>query len=388
MLRRSSCRRRLAQVDQTDFVTAHTDCDPMRPIITILVTFLSISAASSMPGAEPFPGDNSVLVSSFETESRYWIVSSRSCPQEIHRIGCCGLRVWSADSISCATGTCQPSGQTSATLHPRAPGDLRNALIPGIPVCVLVHGSYVSWDDVLDEGENTWRWLRSAAPERTLQFITYTWPSDPLTYLPNIDANVLGKRSGINGFYLTRLMQMIPPECPVCFIGHSHGTRVISSMLHLLRGGSVEGYCLPAGSDGGHRIRAVFAASAIDHDWLNPGNRYGNAISRLEGLMNLRNRRDWVLGFYPLRTIGASRALGRAGWTSRDYHRLGMQSYQLQELDVTCLIGKPHIWPAYYETPALAATIAPYIHFADEPVSLSSSPDALLDSRAELATAR
>lgn len=367
----------------------------MRFLSSILVAFLLLSMAGSAVGENRFTDEDAVLESPFPVshsafggDGRYWIVSSRNCPQKIHRIGCCTLDAWSVDCSSCETETCQSVTQASTTLHRVGNDEIRNALIPGIPVCVLVHGSYVSWDDALVESDSTWRWLRAAAPERTLQFMTYTWPSDPLTYLPTIDANVLGKRSGMNGFYLASLMQMIPPECPVCFIGHSHGTRVISSMFHLFRGGIVEGYCLPAGSDGGHRIRAVFAASAIDHDWLNPGNRYGNAIGRLEGLMNLRNRRDWVLGFYPLRTIGASRSLGRAGWTSRDYVRLGMQASQLQELDVTNLIGKPHVWPAYYESPSLAAAITPYIHFADDPDPLSSSPSVILDSRAEVVIVR
>jgi hypothetical protein len=158
---------------------------------------------------------------------------------------------------------------------------------------------------------------------------------------------------------------MIPPESPVCFVAHSHGTRTVSAMLHLLQGGVVEGFTLRAGADAGHRLRAVFAASAIDHDWLNPGKKYGCALPRLEGLVSLRNRHDWVLGLYPLRMIGSSRALGRAGWTRRDHARLGTHTGKLQELDVSPLIGNLHVWPSYYEIRSLAVALAPFIHFTE-----------------------
>jgi hypothetical protein len=185
--------------------------------------------------------------------------------------------------------------------------------------------------------------------------------------LASIDVAVLGKRASRNGFYLTSLINKLPPDCPLCLLGHSHGTRVISSSLHLMAGGSVEGYQHSQPGNAGRRIRTVFAASAIDHDWLNPGQRFDRALCMTECLMNLQNHMDPALKIYPLRRIGSSRALGCTGFTEKDQRELGESRRRVSNWDVSETIGMGHLWPNYVKRPALASQLRNYFFYADMP---------------------
>jgi hypothetical protein len=104
----------------------------------------------------------------------YWIVSSRHCPQRVDRVGCCVLETWSVEAHCSASETCQPSSGHQPTATRVGTDNLRGGLIPGVPVCVLVHGSYVSWHDARLESEGTYRWLRQACPHSPFQFIAFT----------------------------------------------------------------------------------------------------------------------------------------------------------------------------------------------------------------------
>jgi hypothetical protein len=85
--------------------------------------------------------------------------------------------------------------------------------------------------------------------------------------------------------------------------------------MHLLGGGRVEGRTLCRKPKyHGHRLRAVLAAAAVDHHWLNPGKRYDRALCPLEALVNLRNRLDPALWIYPLRRPFGHLALSHSGF--------------------------------------------------------------------------
>lgn len=134
-----------------------------------------------------------------------------------------------------------------------------------------------------------------------LNFIYFTWPSEgPFSLVPNnpfstaipcLDFGVLGRRAELNGFYLADLIGSLPGPTTVSLIGHSLGARTIATGLHLLGGGTVHGKARWNPADCGHRIRVVLAAAAIEHDWLNPGDRYGCAQpSRMSAQLAQRMR--------------------------------------------------------------------------------------------------
>jgi hypothetical protein len=114
-----------------------------------------------------------------------------------------------------------------------------------------------------------------------------------------------------------------------------------------------------------NRLRAVFAVGAIDRDWLNPGNRFGHALDRIELLVNLQNQRDLALSLYPLGRPFSRQALGRSGFKLNDRAQLGWRNSTVIEADVSLLIGRTHWWPEYYGRPEIAELIAPYVYFME-----------------------
>lgn len=293
-----------------------------------------------------------------EFAETHWLVSVRHCQQCRQYSQCCDLDFFRADWSCC----------TSRVTQQQFVGGLQ----PGVPVCIVVHGSYVTRETVKEDCERTFHWLRGAAPHLPLHVIFFTWPSEgPFAFdagnaltspVPSVDVAVLGRRAEMNGARLARLVNIIPAENPVSLVGHSHGARTVSSALHLLGGGRLQDLAVPRGAP--HRIRTVLAAAAIDHDWLTPRERYGSALCSTECLLNMKTRHDWALWFYPLRRPFSSRSLGRVGFTSRDLQLLNGRDTQIAEVDVSDLIGIGHTWPYYYNRPEIAAAMVPYVYFS------------------------
>ncbi len=251
--------------------------------------------------------------------------------------------------------------------------EFQQSMLPGIPICVMIHGSFVTEETVAHDSCQTFRWLRQAAPERPLQVVFISWPSDGIFTLdpavaasslfPTVDVGILGRRAELNGCRIARLVQSFPPESPICLLGHSHGARMVSSAMHFLGGGELHGIRVCDGPS--HRVRGILAAAAIDHDWLAPGQRYDRALCGAECVLNLQSKFDWALSIYPLRRPFSRRALGQAGFTSKDRRLLGARSQQVANFDVSDSLGVGHIWPCYYERPEIAAAIAPWIYFTE-----------------------
>lgn len=238
-------------------------------------------------------------------------------------------------------------------------------LEPGVPVCIVIHGSFVDTPSACRESGHVWRWVKSASRGHRMQMIYFSWPSfRRITPLVQIDANILGRRAARNGYYLAELIHHLPPTCPVCLIGHSHGTRVVSGGLHLLAGGAIQGICHPYARVNGRPIRTVFSASAIDHNWLNPGNRYGRALCSTQCLLNMVNCSDPALQVYALRMpLISKRALGLTGLSSIDRNHLGYRASQVLDYDVSRAVGRNHLWPYYFTNRSLAMLMHNYVYF-------------------------
>ena len=312
------------------------------------------SAVTESPSSQPVPAT-----------SGYWIVGSHASPQSFD------------DSV--------PVFCSGVTHYDRCAGfrrtdmqELSDAIQPGVPVCIVCHGSFVSWEDVLKESRETWQWLHYACPNHPVQMIYFSWPSDRPIFSPVVQFNVncLGRRAGRNGFYMASLVQKLPSECPICLMGHSHGTRVITSSLHLMGGGEVDGYRLDPGPFPQHRLRAVFAASAMDHNWMNQGYRYDRALCSVECILNLQNQSDAALTIYPLRHPFSGGALGYTGVMRKDRRHLGPYGHKIQDWDLTEEIGRGHYWPNYFRKPWLAKAIRSYLFF-DENTCTTNADTAL-----------
>lgn len=245
--------------------------------------------------------------------------------------------------------------------------EMLSRLEPGVPVCIMAHGSFVDTLSATRESAYTYHWIRSAAGNQRMQMIYFHWPSyRALSPLIQLDTNQLGRQAARNGFYLAELISALPPECPVSILGHSHGSRVASSALHLLAGGNVQGYRHRNVGTNGRPIRTVFLAGAIDHHWLNPGEKYDRALSSTQGILNLKNRVDPALAIYPFRLpLLTRRPIGSLGMTNGDRRRTGPQSQKVVDFEVSEEIGHSHLWPYYFNSQRIANTMRNYVYFPD-----------------------
>ncbi len=327
--------------------------------------FLLMGLSAVARGAEPPPSPEPALPDTDDKQKPN--VSTQALP---FWGDACHPHYWIVSSRTARQGKADPCGGCLEYFERTPDGCLRRTdlasmtsqLIPGVPVCIYTHGMFVTWESTLSESHATYKWIRRACPNRPLHVIFFSWPSDrQTTLLAGFEITCKGRQAEYNAFHLAALLSRIPDCHPVTLIGHSHGARMVIAALHLAGGGALQGvrFC---GCVGSKRIRAILAAAAFDHHWLNDGGRYDRALCRAEGVLNLRNQRDIALKFYPLLRPFAHRALGASGVTWRDRRRQSC-SCKIHNLNVTNLIGYGHFWPNFFTVPALARTIAPWIYY-------------------------
>ncbi|MEZ6055286.1 MAG: alpha/beta hydrolase [Planctomycetaceae bacterium] len=282
-------------------------------------------------------------------QPHYWFASSRESTQNV-RDGVGGLTYFERlpDGSLCRTSLAGMLSQFQ----------------PGVPVLVFCHGSFVDFASTLQESHAAYRWMRRACPNLPLHIVFFTWPSETeCTLLTPVLGAARGKQAEYNGLHLAQFLRCLPDEHPVTLFGHSHGTRVIFSALEIAAGGTIQGMELRGGV-GQKRLRAIVTASAIDHQWLNVGQRYGRALCRAEGVLNLRNSEDCVLAIYPLNRPFAGRAFGRIGQTRTDERRQPC-ACKVTDYDVGDLIGRGHVWPSYFSTPQIASLTSDWVYYPD-----------------------
>ncbi|MBL4884483.1 MAG: hypothetical protein JKY95_08110 [Planctomycetaceae bacterium] len=310
---------------------------PSRTGLLIAIALFAVLLLGSPVGAEK------------NCQAGYWIVNTYDISQEE---GACPSRL----KFRCYyKPNCGKMRRVSYS-------QMQRSLNPAAATCIMVHGSSVGVDTAIMDANNTYSWIKKGAPGCALNMIFFVWPGDE-SLLGFTSRNV--KKNGIiaaqNGIYLGHLIDRIPSSSPVCLLGHSHGARTVVAALHYRGGGRVNGVC--KGNRSGKRpCRAVLAAAAINHMWLNPNNKYGLAVSQVDKLLNIVNRRDMALALYPLAAVSNGRAFAKTGLTRSDKKKLGHYACRVHELDATSVIGFRHTWPNYYGRPELAKIIAPYVY--------------------------
>jgi hypothetical protein len=326
------------------------------------LTAQTTDSAVATPGAAPpvcarskSPQTTTVAPENAACEWDYWIASSRGCSS--HAAPC--------DPACCLSFFHRMSERS---LIPERRETFLASVRSDRPVCFVVHGSYNWWGDVKTESRKIHRWIRSATPGTPLQVVFFTWPSDGnMPFIFPVDIAVLGRRSAAHSLYLASLITQLPAEQQVCILGHSHGARTTVAALHLLGGGALEGgQTLRPGFAVSQHLRAVLLAAAIDHDWLNPGQRYSQALAVPERVLLTRNPRDATLAIYPLRKGIGERALGRYGLGRDDRFWLDSMGSKVDELDASSFARWHHAFADYHEWPELAAAIVPYVYFQDD----------------------
>lgn len=296
-----------------------------------------------------------------EQVERFWVVSTRECPQEM------GTDPWACLKVLHFDG--------EGGLVERDPRELL-AQAGGRVTLVQVQGSLTTPDIALGGLMWTHSWLRrNQVLADDAVVVAFDWPSQRVYANDVRDINEKGRRAYVAAFHLARFLQAFPPESRVCLLGQSYGGRVVPSALHLLGGGELNSQDrdppvrLPSHRADLH-VRAVILSGASDHDWLDPGARLDHALHGCEAFLNLYNRRDEALRLYPLLVrSGHHRALGKVGLNQHDLDRLGPLAARYAEFDTHEELGVEHTLLDAVANPLIARKIAPYVWNPNPPTA-------------------
>jgi len=205
------------------------------------------------------------------------------------------------------------------------------------PVIFYVHGNRTEVNTALVQGMQVLRNFPTAIPAR---LVIWNWDSERVSPRPHIEYSTKANYADFQGFYLANLLNRMNETAPVLLVGHSFGTRVILSSLHLLGKGSVGNQTLETAFPVEFqeisldlkkkaektkteeklkklpKLNVLLVAAAISRNVLVPGSMYDCALNVASEVHITRNGLDPALRFYPLMYGHRARlpeALGYAG---------------------------------------------------------------------------
>ncbi|MCC7475882.1 MAG: hypothetical protein IT425_10830 [Pirellulales bacterium] len=201
------------------------------------------------------------------------------------------------------------------------PSSLENfvAFNPDVPTVIFVHGNQITSCDAKCDGLAVYRRLAlHADANRPLRFVVFSWPSAKVGGLLN-DVRVKAARTGPAGCQLAWLVDQMPAETPISYLGFSFGARIITGGLHILGGGSLGGACHLGERAHPNRqpMNAFLIASALHAHWLAEGCYHGLAMTQVSRMCLINNCADPAMKYYHLLEpgLGGPQALGYCGPT-------------------------------------------------------------------------
>jgi len=210
------------------------------------------------------------------------------------------------------------------------------------PTVVYVHGNRIDRGEDRSRGLKIYRSLSGVLrQEGPIRYVIWSWPATQIPG-PVKDYYVKAGRTRQISWQLAWFLRQTPEQTPVSVIGYSMGARVVSGAMHLLGGGRLGGLKIEP-DERPHRpqIRVALVAAAVDADWIQPGGYHGRALSAIEKLYVVTNRRDPAMRyFYLSHDRGRIRALGWAGVDQPG--SLGSAAKRVRLLDLTKVIGRNH----------------------------------------------
>jgi hypothetical protein len=224
-----------------------------------------------------------------------------------------------------------------------------------MPTVIYIHGNRIARGEDRARGMMVYHSLirggsqlggqREAQPE-PIRYLIWSWPSTRILG-PLHDYRVKAARTRTAGWHLAWLVDRLPPDTPLSMIGYSYGARVASGALHLLGGGELSGLKLAQRVHPQERaVRAAFIAAALDATWMHPDGYHGKALSQIERLMLVNNRRDPAMRLFHLSIRhGRPLALGLRGFTRNT--ELREVAMRIQSFDVTAQVGRTHALNGY-----------------------------------------
>lgn len=188
------------------------------------------------------------------------------------------------------------------------------------PVIFYVHGNRTEANTAMIQGMMVLKNYKTEIPAR---LVIWTWDAERVSARPRIEYSTKANYADFQGFYLAKLLGQMNENAPVTLVGHSFGTRVILSALHLLGNGTVGNKTLESafpeeprevsfdlkkkpeqkteeGPKKLPKLNALLVAAAISCNAMVPGSIYDHALEMVSQMYITQNGADPALKFYPL----------------------------------------------------------------------------------------
>ncbi len=205
------------------------------------------------------------------------------------------------------------------------------------PVIFYVHGNRTERNTAMIQGMMVLKNFKTEIPAR---LVIWSWDAERVSPRPRIEYSTKANYSDFQGFYLANILGQMNENAPVTLVGHSFGTRVILSALHLLGDGRVGNRTLKSAFPTEPqeitfdlkkkpevqiqqesqrklpKLNALLVAAAISCNAMVPGAIYDRALDVVSEMRITQNGADPALKFYPLMNGPRNRlpeAMGYAG---------------------------------------------------------------------------
>jgi hypothetical protein len=214
---------------------------------------------------------------------------------------------------------------------------------PLTPIGFAMHGNRVSPSQAIRQGMMAYRQFTARVPvSQPVRFVIWSWPSDRIHGILK-DVRSKAARTTTDGKYLAWTLHQLDPQTPVHLIGFSYGARIATGALHIVAGGSLDGFSLGPAKAPRTPVRTAFAAAALHNHWLDEGQYHGRALEIVDSMLLINNSCDMALKRYRFldrsRTAEALGFTGPAGW-SQHYAKIRI-------VDACRDLGKAHDWDRY-----------------------------------------
>ena len=264
---------------------------------------------------------------------------------------------------------CEPVAQVRVVRYESnryRPSDLDEwiaSLQPGVPVCILTHGAFVDREWAARDTPKHYRNFLRSVGGRPIHVMALHWPSKAdFSKCIHTEMARLDRQATTNGHYLAQLISCIPPDNPVCLIGHSHGARIsCQALTHLATGRVADAVCPTTGQL--RPFRLVLSAATVHQHWLNPSEQYHAALCRVECMLCVRNLLDPMLCVYPLTNIGLKKSIGKLGFRWCDLRKMGWQADKVNQIWVTGSVKARHTISSYYSQTDTLQALSLYLTF-------------------------
>ncbi|MFT5522323.1 MAG: hypothetical protein ACI9G1_001718 [Pirellulaceae bacterium] len=216
-----------------------------------------------------------------------------------------------------------------------------------------VHGNRISPSNAIQRARTLHKEIScKICDDRPIRLVVWSWPSERVRGPVN-DIRAKGERTNSESFYLGQLLQEMPADKPIDFVGYSFGSRIVTGALHLANGGGIRKVALPNAAQIA-RGRIVLMAPAIHSDWLLSGRKHERALDSNDGILVLYNSCDPALKHYRfIEKCSKPAALGFVGLAN-----CGTVSPAYAQKNVSHVVGKSHDEYKYLCSPCIIGLIA------------------------------